>query len=300
MKEFKDFKSSELDQKTRHGLLLGGIGPRPIAWVSTMDKEHRVNLAPFSFFNVFSSNPPILIFSPARKGRDNTLKHTLENLKEVPECVVNIVSYNLLNQMVISSLEYPKGEDEFKKAGLTALASTDISVPRVGESPMQLECKVLEIKELGNQGGAGNLVICEVLRMHIDQEILDSKGWIDPNKADLIGRMGGAWYTRAHDQSNFQVQSDVTSLGVGFERLPKEARLSTILTGNELGLLANEAVVPDENQVNDFKLEVLHNLFLEHQEDLSALQIALHRKASSYIASKEIDKAWMCILAYNG
>jgi flavin reductase (DIM6/NTAB) family NADH-FMN oxidoreductase RutF len=299
MRKFKDYGKDDLDQKTSHGLLLGGIGPRPIAWVSTVDTEGNVNLAPFSFFNLFSSNPPVLIFSPARKGRDNTIKHTLENLEQIPECVVNVVPYNLMQQMVLSSLEYPKGVDEFDKAGLKKLKSIDVKPPRVAESPMQLECKLIEIKKLGAQGGAGNLMICEVLRMHIADDVLDEKGWIDPYKIDLIGRMGGAWYSRANGTALFQIKSDVSVIGVGFESLPPEARTSKVLTGNELGVLASLHAIPDETQVNDFKLEIISDIFIDFQDSPEELLEALHRKSSSFIKEGKLLEAWMCLLSYN-
>jgi flavin reductase (DIM6/NTAB) family NADH-FMN oxidoreductase RutF len=299
MRKFKAYGKDDLDQKTRHGLLLGGIGPRPIAWVSTVDTEGNVNLAPFSFFNLFSSNPPVLIFSPARKGRDNTIKHTLENLEKIPECVVNVVPYSLMQQMVLSSLEYPKGVDEFEKAGLKKLESLDVKPPRVAESPMQLECKLIEIKKLGDQGGAGNLMICEVLRIHIADDVLDEKGWIDPHKIDLIGRMGGAWYSRANGNAIFQVKSDVSVTGVGFDFLPPEARTSKVLTGNELGILASLQAIPDETQVNDFKLEILSDIFMDFQDSPEELLEALHRKASGFIREGKLTEGWMCLLSYN-
>jgi flavin reductase (DIM6/NTAB) family NADH-FMN oxidoreductase RutF len=299
MKDFLEFDCEELDQRRRHGLLLGGIGPRPIAWVSSMDKKGTVNLAPFSFFNVFSSNPPVIVFSPARKGRDNTLKHTLENLREVPECVVNIVSYGCLQQMVLSSLEYPKGVNELEKAGLTAIESSMVKPPRVAESPMQLECRVIDIKSLGTEGGAGNLIFCEVVKMHIQKEVIDEKGWIDPRKIDLVGRMGGAWYVRAQGDALFEVQSDVSKPGVGFESLPEEARSSHILTGNQLGILASVTEIPDETEVNSFKLECLSDLFIEHQDTPEILLDALHVKASEYIEASDIRSAWCCLLSYN-
>lgn len=299
MKEFIEYSCDEIDQRRRHGLLLGGIGPRPIAWVSTMDKDGVVNLAPFSFFNVFSSNPPVIVFSPARKGRDNTLKHTLENLKEVPECVVNIVSYDCLQQMVLSSLEYPKGINELEKAGLTAVESSTVGPPRVGESPMQLECKVIDIKALGTEGGAGNLIFCEVLKMHVRKDVLDDQGWIDPRKIDLVGRMGGAWYVRAQGEALFEVQSDVSKPGVGFESLPMETRSSHILTGNQLGLLASVTEIPDETEVNSFKLEHLSEVFIEHQDTPRILLDALHKKAAECIERSDLRNAWNCILAFN-
>ena len=226
-----------------HGYMLGAVTPRPIAFASTIDSAGNVNLSPFSFFNVFSANPPIMIFSPARRGRDNTTKHTYENVLQVKEVVINIVNYDIVQQMSLSSTEYGKGVNEFEKAGLTPLASQTIKPPRVAESPVQFECRVNEVISLGTQGGAGNLVICEVLKMHINEAVLDTDGKIDPVKLDAVSRMGGNWYGRAK-QGMFEVPKPLSRLGIGFDQLPEAIRTSKLLTGNDLAMLANVEVLP--------------------------------------------------------
>lgn len=226
-----------------HGYMLGAVTPRPIAFASTIDSAGNVNLSPFSFFNVFSANPPIMIFSPARRGRDNTTKHTYENVLQVKEVVINIVNYDIVQQMSLSSTEYGKGINEFEKAGLTPLASQTIKPPRVAESPVQFECRVNEVVSLGTEGGAGNLVICEVLKMHINEAVLDPDGKIDPVKLDAVSRMGGNWYGRAK-QGMFEVPKPLSRLGIGFDQLPEAIRTSKLLTGNDLAMLANVEVLP--------------------------------------------------------
>jgi len=227
-----------------HRYMLGAVTPRPIAFASTVDANGNVNLSPFSFFNVFSANPPIMIFSPARRGRDNTTKHTYENVLQVKEVVINIVNYDIVQQMSLSSTEYAQGVNEFEKAGLTPLASETIQPPRVAESPVQFECKVNEVISLGTEGGAGNLVICEVLKMHIDEAILDADGKIDPVKLDAVSRMGGNWYGRAKE-GLFEVPKPLSTLGIGFDQLPTAVRTSKFLTGNDLAMLANVEVLPE-------------------------------------------------------
>jgi flavin reductase (DIM6/NTAB) family NADH-FMN oxidoreductase RutF len=228
-----------------HGYLLGAVAPRPIALASTVDAEGNINLSPFSFFNVFSAKPPILIFSPARRVRDNSTKHTLENALSTKEVVINIVSFEMVQQMSLSSTEYKKGVNEFKKAGFTELASTVVKPPRVGESPVQFECKVNDVVALGTEGGAGNLIICEVVQMHIDESILDEVGRIDPVKIDTVARMGGNWYNRSKE-GIFEIPKPLSTLGVGVDALPEEIRTSKILTGNDLGLLGNVESLPEE------------------------------------------------------
>jgi flavin reductase (DIM6/NTAB) family NADH-FMN oxidoreductase RutF len=228
-----------------HALMLGSIGPRPIAFASTISRKGQVNLSPFSFFNCFGSNPPILIFSPARRVRDNTIKHTLENVYEVPEVVINIVNYAIVEQMSLSSTEYDKGVNEFIKSGLTELPSELVRPPRVKESPVHYECKVRRIIPLGNQGGAGNLIICEIVLAHFHEAIFDSKGQIDPFQLDLVSRMGGDWYCRANGGALFEVAKPVTRKGIGVDSLPESIRLSHVLTGNHLGKLGNTETIPD-------------------------------------------------------
>ena len=220
------------------------IAPRPICFASTIDKAGNVNLSPFSFFNMFSSNPPVIIFSPARRVRDNTTKHTLQNVLEVPEVVINIVTYDMVQQTSLASCEFPKEVNEFTKAGFTAIAATKVKPPMVKESKVQLECKVLEIKALGNEGGAGNLVICEVLVMHIDDTLLDENKKIDQRKINHVARLGGDWYCKVDETNLFQVAKPNTQLGIGIDALPASIRTSKYLSGNDLGQLANVQEIP--------------------------------------------------------
>jgi len=236
-----------------HGYLLGSVSPRPICFASTVDMEGNVNLSPYSFFNVFSAKPPILIFSPARRVRDNTTKHTLENVLETKEVVINIVSYAMVQQMSLSSTEYAKGVNEFVKAGFTETASEIVAPPRVAEAPVQLECKVNEVIALGTEGGAGNLVICEVVKLHIDESILDAAGVIDPLKIDTVSRMGGNWYSRAKE-GLFEVPKPLSTLGLGIDALPVEVQRSNVLTGNDLGFLGNVEHFPSEEFIQNFSL----------------------------------------------
>lgn len=282
-----------------HGHLLGAIGPRPIAFASTIDENGNPNLSPFSFFNVFSANPPIAIFSPARRGRDNTTKHTFENVKVVPEVVINVVNYSIVEQMSLSSTEYPKGTDEFIKSGLTPLASEMVKPFRVKESPIQLECKVKEVIELGTEGGAGNLIICEIVLMHIDDAVLDDEGKIDQTKIDLVGRMGGNYYVRAFGDALFEVAKPLQTLGIGVDQIPEPIRQSTILTGNDLGKLGNIETLPDETAVNEFKLTELADLFIELEDNSRALERALHKKAHAFLQLGMVEEAWKTLLAYN-
>lgn len=232
-----------------HHYLLGSIGPRPIAFASTVDKEGNRNLAPFSFFNVFSANPPILIFSPARSGRTNTTKHTHDNVKEVAEVVINVVNYNMVHQMSLASSPFEAGVDEFEKAGFTPVESETVRPFRVQESPVQMECKVLEVKELGQNGGAGNLVICEVQRIHLKNEVLDENQMVDQQKINLVSRMGGNWYCRANDASMFEVNKPITTIGVGIDQLPDYIKNNDILSGNDLGILGSLEVLPTSAEI---------------------------------------------------
>jgi len=227
-----------------HGYLLGAVAPRPICFASTVDKDGNVNLSPFSFFNVFGANPPIMVFSPARRVRDNTTKHTLENVLETQEVVINIVNYNMVQQMSLSSTEYPKGVNEFVKAGFTEIPSEKVKPPRVKEAPVQFECKVNEVIALGKEGGAGNLIVCEVVQLHIDERVLDENGSIDPVKIDAVSRMGGNWYSRAKD-GLFEVPKPLRTLGIGIDALPEAIRNSEIFSGNDLGMLGNIEALPN-------------------------------------------------------
>jgi flavin reductase (DIM6/NTAB) family NADH-FMN oxidoreductase RutF len=257
----------ELPIPKLHHYLLGSIGPRPIAFASTIDAEGNRNLAPFSFFNVFSANPPILIFSPARSGRTNTTKNTHDNVKAVPEVVINVVTYDMVHQMSLTSSPFEAGVDEFEKAGFTPIASDTIRPFRVKESPVQIECKVLEIKELGPNGGAGNLVICEVQKIHIDERVLDENQMVDQKKIDLVSRMGGNWYCRANDISMFEVDKPITTIGVGVDSLPINIRTSSQLTGNDLGILGNMLTIPTDEEIKA-ELSVIGTPSLSLAKDL--------------------------------
>ena len=270
------------------GYLTSAVGPRPIAFASTIDREGNVNLAPFSFFNVFGANPPILVFSPSRSGRDNTTKNTLDNVLEVPETVVNMVDYKMVQQMSLASTAYAKGVNEFVKAGLTEIPSETIQPPRVGESPVQMECKVLEVKPLGDQGGAGNLVICEILKIHISETILDDKGGIDPIKMDQVARMGGNWYSRAN-QGLFDVPKPIAQKGIGIDQIPDHIRNSAILTGNDLGMLGNVETLPSNEELKAFAKANPKTTTLSRQET--------HLKAQQFLKEKNVNNAWKVLLA---
>lgn len=282
-----------------HGYLLGAVGPRPIAFASTIDENGVNNLSPFSFFNVFSAAPPILIFSPARNGRTNTTKDTYNNVKAIPEVVINIVNYDILHQMSLSSSPYAPGVDEFVKAGLTPIASETIRPMRVLEAPVQFECKVNQVIELGDQGGAGNLVICEVTKIHIHEEILGEDGMIDQHKINLVARMGGNWYCHANEASMFEVAKPLTTVGIGFDQLPEDIKASSVLTANDLAQLAGIAELPNETDVNDYKLLELSDFFLSLEDEPAQLEQALHNKAKELLIENKLEEAWMTLLAFN-
>lgn len=290
---------TEVSVPVLHGHLLGAVGPRPIALASTMDEQGRPNLAPFSFFNVFSANPPIAIFSPARRGRDNTTKHTFHNVKTTEEVVINIVNFPMVQQTSLSSTEYPDGVNEFEKAGFTALPSEKVKPFRVGEAPASLECKVREVIELGDQGGAGNLVVCEVLLMHIKDELLDEKGRIDQQRIDLVGRMGGNWYSRANGAALFEVQKPLTTMGIGVDSIPQDIRNSKVLTGNDLGQLGNVEALPNETEVNEYKLTEVSELFMQYEDNAAELESALHKMAHNLLQEGKVNEAWKALMAFN-
>ncbi|MEH6763617.1 MAG: flavin reductase family protein [Aequorivita antarctica] len=282
----------ELSTGKLHAYLLGAVSPRPICFASTVDSEGKVNLSPFSFFNVFSAKPPILVFSPARRGRDNTTKHTYENVLQVPEVVINIVSFEMVQQVSLSSTEYAKEVNEFNKAGFTELVSDIVKPPRVAEAPVQLECKVNNVIALGTEGGAGNLVICEVVKIHIKEEILDENGAIDPFKIDTVSRLGGNWYSRAK-AGLFEVPKPLTTLGVGIDMLPEEIRNSKVLTGNDLGMLGNVENFPNSEEIN---------IFIDASEELKWLRdegnsLEIHKKAQDFLCEGKIDEAWKVLLS---
>jgi flavin reductase (DIM6/NTAB) family NADH-FMN oxidoreductase RutF len=275
-----------------HRLLLGSIAPRPIAFASTVDKNGTPNLSPFSFFNAFGVNPTTLIFSPSRRGRDNTTKHTYENLKEVPEVVINMVTYDMVQQMSLASTEYPKGVNEFVKAGFTTIASEKVKPMRVKESPVQFECKVREIIETGDGPGAGNLIICEILLAHIDDAVLDSNQLIDPDKIDLVGRMGGDWYVRTSGDAKFMVPKPLTSRGIGIDMLPEKIRFNKYLTGNDLGQLGNLEKLPAEDELKSYSLALPDHASYVNNSDL------VIKKAKEEIAAGNPESALKLLMSF--
>ena len=289
----------ELTVQRLHQLLLGAVGPRPIAFASTLDPEGRPNLAPFSFFNVFSANPPILVFSPARSGRTGQSKDTFNNAKAVPEVVINVVNYNMVHQMSLASSPYAPGVDEFVKAGFTALASHKVSPFRVAEAPVQFECKVQQIIELGQEGGAGNLIICEVLHMHIHESLLNEHGLIDQHKIDLVARMGADWYCRANTASMFEIKKPISTCGIGYDALPPDIKNSQVLSANDLGQLAGIEELPNETDVNEYKLLELSSLFLDLEANANALETALHQRAKELLSENQLEEAWLTLLSFN-
>ena len=286
------YSPNDLSTGRLHGYLLSAIAPRPIAFASTIDADGNPNLSPFSYFNVFSSNPPILIFSPARRVRDNTTKHTLQNAEAVKEVVINVVNYNIVQQMSLSSTEYPKDVNEFEKTGLTMLKSDVVKPFRVAESPIQLECMVNDIIELGDHGGAGNLIICEVVKFHISETVLDENGIIDQEKLDLVARAGGSYYSRAK-AGFFEIPKPLTTLGIGVDSLPESVRNSTVLTGNDLGILANVEALPSQNEVAKFVNEKI-----KEYPNVEVLPVEeKHRLAQKYLSFGDLDSAWKLLLS---
>ena len=287
---------SDLNIMQKQAWLQHAIAPRPICFASTIDREGNINLSPFSFFNLFSSNPPIVVFSPSRRGRDNTIKHTLENVLEVPECVINIVDYNMVQQMSLSSCEYPKTVDEFVKAGFTKEAASMVQPPMVKEAKIKLECRVNEVKSLGNEGGAGQLVIAEVLCMHVDEAILNAdKTMIDQEKMHHVARLGGDWYCRVNSSNLFKVAKPNTQLGIGIDALPESIRNSTILTGNHLGQLAN---VHEEPLVDPaFEDDRLRNIIGYYSINPAEMEKELHLYAADLLNQNKVTEAWQVLLA---
>lgn len=266
-----------------HALMLSAVAPRPIAFASTISRQGDINLSPFSFFNAFGSKPPTLIFSPARRVRDNTIKHTLENVYDVPEVVINIVDYPIVEQMSLSSTEYERGVNEFVKAGLTELASTRVRPPRVAEAPVQFECAVRRIIPLGSEGGAGNLIVCEILLAHVRSELLDAQGRIDQRKIDLVARLGGDWYARASGQALFEVEKPLVRKGIGIDRLPAAIRESHVLTGNDLARLANVEQLPVMEELAEVEVQV-------------PFRADAHTTARWLLSQGKVREAWKVLL----
>jgi flavin reductase (DIM6/NTAB) family NADH-FMN oxidoreductase RutF len=288
--DLKNLKPADVQNYLQHA-----IAPRPICFASTVDSEGNVNLSPFSFFNLFSSNPPIVVFSPARRVRDNTTKHTLENVLAVPEVVINIVDYEMLQQVSLSSCEYPKGINEFVKAGFTEQKATVVRPPMVKEAKIKLECKVNQVIPLGTGGGAGNMVVAEVLVMHIDESVLNSEGKIDQRKLDLVARLGGNWYTRANADTIFEVEKPNTQLGIGVDALPESIKNSKILTRNHLGQLANVHEYPFVDAT--FNDERLKNIIQYYSINPDEMEAELHRYAAELLNTGKVSEAWQILLA---
>lgn len=286
------FEPKDVNVGKLHQLLLTVVSPRPIAWASTVSEDGVPNLAPFSFFNVFSANPPILIFSPARRVRNNTTKHTLDNVLNTKEVVINMISYDLVYQASLSSTDYDEGVNEFDKCGLTMLESDLVKPFRVAESPVQLECKVSEVIALGDEGGAGNLVICELVKMHIVDEVMNEEGHIDQYKLDIVSRAGGSFYSRAK-LGFFEIPKPIATMGIGVDAMPENVRNSMILTGNDLGMLANIEALPTEEAILNFVKEVSQRYpdieTMPHREK--------HKMAQNYLSYGDIDSAWKLLLS---
>jgi flavin reductase (DIM6/NTAB) family NADH-FMN oxidoreductase RutF len=283
---------NDLSPVKLQGYLQSAVGPRPIAFASTIDQNGIPNLSPFSFFNIFSSNPPILVFSPARRVRDNTIKHTLINAEATREVVINVVNYAIVQQASLSSTEYPSGTNEFLKSGLTAVPSDIVKPFRVAESPVQFECKVNDIISLGTEGGAGNLIICEVVKIHINEAVLDENGSIDQYKIDLVSRMGGNWYSRAN-QGLFEVPKPLTTLGIGVDAIPDFIKQSPIFNGNDLGMLGNIEALPTTEEVTIFvreNFEVKGVLSADDEEKI-------HYLAKEFLKKEQVLSAWKVLLA---
>lgn len=278
----------ELSIPALQGYLSTAVAPRPVAFVSTIDKNGKPNLSPFSFFNIFSTNPPIAVFSPARSGRTNATKNTHDNVLEVPEAVINVVTYDMVHQTSLSSSEFPKGTNEFVKAGFTMLPSKMVKPPRVKESPVQMECKVKDVIELGKNAAAGNLVICEIVLIHVSESVLNENKHIDPHKLDLIGRLGGNWYVRASGNALFEVPKPSSPLGIGVDAIPDKIRNSSVLTGNNLGQLGNVAKLPSREEVLAYKKQFLKNVSGEKE---------IHSIAKKFLDEGRVEDGWKTLLS---
>lgn len=288
------FDLKELTTAERQYYLQHVVAPRPICFASTVDKNGVINLSPFSFFNLFSTNPPVVIFSPSRKVRDNTTKHTLQNLMEVPEVVINIVTYDMVQQTSLASCEFPQEVDEFIKAGFTKEPATIIKPPMVKESKVKLECRVNEIKSLGEEGGAGNLVICEVLKLHLSDELLNAEKKFDQTKLELVARLCGDWYCKVSKENLFMVPKPNTKLGIGIDALPESIRNSKLLTGNQLGMLANVHELPVVEP--SFDDEHLKNIIQYYAVNPAEMEREVHLYAAKLLDQHKVYEAWQVLL----
>ena len=299
MSKPKTIAVADLSTRELYTYLTSAVAPRPIAFASTIGADGQINLSPFSYFNVFGANPPTLIFSPSRRSRDNTNKDTLHNLREVPEVVINIVNFPMVEQMSLTSADYPREVNEFEKGGFTQVAATTVQPPRVGESPVSFECKVEQIIETGPEGGAGNLIICRVVTMHIDEDYLGKDGQLDPRKLDLVARMGGNWYCRASGDALFEIPKPNRRTGVGVDALPAAVRRSKVLTGNDLGRLGNQTALPSTEEVAKYRKEspLLQSFREQFSYSPDVMQEEIHRKAKELLEFGEEDRALLLLLA---
>lgn len=289
--------TAELSPAQLQNYMQYAIAPRPICFATTIDEAGNINLSPFSFFNMFSTNPPLCIFSPARRVRDNTTKHTLENVLEVKECVINIVNYAMVQQTSLASTEYAKGINEFEKAGFTMLPSQLVRPPRVAEAPVQMECVVREVIHLGENPGAGNLILAEVKLIHIREEILDEDGKIDQAKIDLVARLGGDWYCRVTPESLFKVAKPLTTLGIGVDALPKAVRYSKVLTGNDLGMLGNIEQLPADEELDAIRNHAeVKEIFDATIGDVTNRERELHELARQWLSNGNVNDALKVVL----
>jgi flavin reductase (DIM6/NTAB) family NADH-FMN oxidoreductase RutF len=288
---------SELNPAQLQNYMQYAIAPRPICFATTVDAQGNINLSPFSFFNMFSTNPPVCVFSPARRVRDNTTKHTLENILEVPECVINIVNYDMVQQMSLSSTEYAKGVNEFEKAGFTMQDSLLVKPPRVLEAPVQMECVVTQVIPLGDQAGAGNLILAEVKLIHIREDVLDESGKIDQEKMDLVARLGGDWYCRVTPENLFKVAKPLTTLGIGVDALPQEVRNSMELTGNDLGMLGNVEALPSAAEIDNMRTDAAVKEVLDATiGDSGTRTRELHGLAKEFLRQGRVSDALKIVL----
>src|SRR6056297_723668 len=296
-KKIKTIIPKDISQPELHSYLLAAVAPRPICFASTVDKDGKVNLSPFSFFNVFSSNPPMLIFSPARSGRDGSMKHTHENVLEVPEVVINIINYPMVEQMSLSSTAYDKGVNEVIKAGFTQIESDIVAPPRVGEAPVAMECTVTQVIPLADAPGAGNLILAKVERMHIQKEYLDLNGQLDTQKLDLVGRMGGSWYTRSSGDSLFEIPKPVRNKGIGVDSLPTTVVNSNILTGNNLGRLGNLERMPTIAEMDTVRNNDAVNAIISDTND-AELVLEVHQLAQKWLEEGKSEDALALLFSF--
>ena len=296
MRKFKTINPLDLNTSQIHKILLNAITPRPIALASTVDNNENVNLSPFSYFNVFSASPPILVFSPANRVTDNSKKDTLKNILETKEVVINLVDIDIVEPTSLSSVYFEREIDEFIKSGLTKISSEKVLPPRVLESPISFECKVNDVISLGNDGGAGNLVICEIVIIHINDKLLNSKGEIDPLKLNLVARMGGNYYLDIKSENLFEIKKPAGVNAIGVDNLPHHIHKSNILTKNDLARLGNFEKLPNEKQINKFvKSCEIEKIFSGSKENEKI--ILIHKKVKEFLLKDDLESALLTLFS---